>query len=232
MKKLNFGKYGCYSFSKISTFQSCPMKFKFTYIDKIKIEDDNKALKKGSEIHSFLETFDYDKTPDYKTSEHSNIIDNFVNSNLGKEIFSHKSQNELGIAFDDNLEPYILDDFPQDKTMIFKGFIDRVNRTKDSIELIDFKTGKYKEIQYQDFTQLSLYALWFHKKFNIDKIRIRYVYVEHNIENDLTITNFDLIENNLINQINEIENSDIFLKKPTKLCNWCKFKDYCEKSCF
>lgn len=220
-------KYDYYSFSRLSCFQNCPAKFKFNYIDKIKIEQNNPALIKGSKIHDILEKINL-KNFDYTNNEYYNIIKTFISSDLGQDILNKKSINELGIAFDYNMNPFCLDTFPSDKRILFKGFIDRVNKVENGIELIDYKTGNYKDYIYQDFSQLSYYALWFHKKFNFDQIQIRYVYVEHNKENSLILNNFNLIEKDLLKNIIEIEKCNNFNKKISKLCNWCEFKDICK----
>lgn len=214
-------KYSPYSFSKISCYQDCNRKFKYKYIDKIKVPINNEALVKGSKIHKILELEDF--TNYNNDLEYKEIIDKFVNSDIGKDIFSKKSIKEYQIKLDSRINPCKTDH-------IFVGYVDRINQS-DILELIDYKTGKYKELHYQSFTQLIFYTIYFFRKYtNIDKIKIRYVYVEHCLENTLELERqyLDVYLDTFKKSIIEIETSEYYLKN-TKFCNWCEYKDLCDK---
>lgn len=93
------------------------------------------------------------------------------------------------------------------------------------------KTGKYKEEKWQEYDQLMFYAIYFFKKYSkIDKLKISYVYVEHeNLENSITLERKFL--NNYIKQlitlIKNAEEDTEFLKNISMLCDWCDFKEHC-----
>ena len=223
-----------YSFSKISTYQQCPLQYKFQYIDKLPTKPSIHLIK-GSKVHSMLENieaFEYDPNTEYH-----DIIKNFIESPLGQEILSPPSIREHKIKLNENLEAD--DSLKKDETR-FVGFIDRINlriETSPSggitqtVELIDFKTGKYKEPKYQDYHQLILYGLYMFNKYKLDKIFLRFVYVEHNLENTLLLdkSSYDVYKSKLQKDIETIEQDTTFAKKPSKLCPWCDFKDLCEK---
>jgi hypothetical protein len=49
-------KYTPYSYSKMDTFEKCPRRFKYQYIDKIKVpQEHNEHLEKGKCINLLLE---------------------------------------------------------------------------------------------------------------------------------------------------------------------------------
>lgn len=214
-----------YSYSKLALFKQCPHKYKLTYIDKIPEPGDNSALVKGSKIHSLLENFE---TCD-KTGEYSNIITKFSESEIGKDILSKNSIREHCVKFDSELNA---NDSLKKKDTYFIGYIDRIN-ISHTIELIDYKTGKYKDPKWQDYEQLSIYALYIFSKYpDIETIKLRYVYVEHAKENSKVLkrADADTIRKNLKETINLIELCDKtqqYPKKPQRLCDWCGYKSQC-----
>ena len=223
-----------YSFSKISTYQQCPLQYKFQYIDKLPTNPSIHLIK-GSKIHSILE-----KIEDFKydpSIEYHDIVKNFKDSELGSEILSKPSIREHRIKLDENLKAD--DTLTKEKTR-FVGYIDRINiysgisesgEITQNVELIDYKTGKYKEPKYQDYQQLILYGLYMFDKYDIDKILLRFVYVEHNLENTLLLhrSSYDIYKSKLQKDIETIEQDTEFQKRPSRLCPWCDFQEYCEK---
>lgn len=218
-----------YSFSKIDMYKKCPKQYYYRYIEKVPETQKNPALKKGSDIHEILEFHDtekYNEVLNSKDPEIQNIALRFIDSELGKEILSRNSLREFELFLDSNYEPCDKD------TAIFVGYIDRINTTENGLELIDYKTGKYKDPSYQDFTQLILYSLYMFKRLKLNEIKIRYVYVEHLLENTLSLTQDSVIywQDNLNNQIKSIENSiesNTWNSKPNKLCPWCPYAELC-----
>ena len=82
-----------YSLSKIQCFEQCPLKYKFTYIDKIKTIP-NSALSKGSKVHYIFENLDnidyFKNTQDESVLKALNVAYNFLDSELGKR---HKEES-------------------------------------------------------------------------------------------------------------------------------------------
>lgn len=215
-----------YSFSKLDLFKQCKRKYKYRYIDKLSGDLILPALVKGKRVHSLLEHFGSDFKPDFKATESElqevyDIYNRFIKSNLGKEILAPRSVREFHIKFDSDLKPTFLK--PK-----FEGYIDRVN-VGDSIELIDFKTGKFKESQNYD--QLSIYATWFLQKYpKFKSVKLRYVYVEHLKENTMDFSDFESVKNKVLNTIKQIESESAFDRNITPLCDYCDFKSICFKS--
>lgn len=211
-----------FSFSKISTYKECPLKYKYRYIDKLPSKPSIHLIK-GSKVHKLLENYE-NITP----GEYFDVVRNFAESELGQEILSKPSIREHKIKLDARLRAN--DELKKDETR-FIGFIDRIN-VHDGVDLIDFKTGKYKEPKYQDFEQLILYSLYMFDKFDIDEIKLRFVYVEHNIENTLIFKreSADFYRTQLKADIEKIENDTEFKKCPGPLCPWCDYRDLCNST--
>jgi len=223
LKSLADTKYAPYSFSRINTFNQCNRKFKYNVIDKLKPEkSDTTALRKGIEIHSVLEK--HPAIPNV-TETNLKIASTFINSELGKFYFNLNNTREVKFGLDNSLVPV-----QYSKNTLFRGFIDFVCIKDNVLMLVDWKTGKLKEQRYQDFTQLLLYAVFFFLKYpKIEKIKISYVYVEHNCENDLMLEREFLNNyiNDLLTNIVKIEESTQFDKTENRLCEWCNYRTHC-----
>lgn len=262
-----------FSFSQISMFKNCQRSWYYRYIEKLPVVL-GPQLKKGSQVHLLLEhfeTFKNLKSSNIETSNFSNvemlndenfknfnefekqdfleafnnpevfqIVENFSNSELGKTILSRKSIREFEFMFNEKIEPTF-----EKESSIFIGYIDRINIFDGQIELIDYKTGKYKEPKFQDFSQLLIYAVYIFQRYNFKKINLRFVYVEHNLENSITLNYNDyeihkfMLLNDIQNILNLLEISKIsneekfeisnFKCSVKKLCQWCNFKEFCQE---
>lgn len=226
-------KYAPYSYSKLETFKTCPYKFKLTYIDKIKVSSDNIALEKGNFIHYLLEHY---PSTDYSGFKFNLLQQTDITSlielynkiiNITKVIMWLKAECigiEVEFALDKKLNPVGY----WDDTAVIRGKIDRVIKTKHGIEIIDWKTGKYKDPKWiPTIHQCTLYALWFFKQYNdIDFVTTHYYYVEHNKTNTYTFTRDKISEysKGYGSQIVNIEKESEFNKNIHKLCDWCDYK--------
>lgn len=237
-EKCTATKYSPYSFSRISSFDSCPKKFEFAYIIKPEIEKKSSLpLDRGSYIHHCLERYPnkpymFFNLPEDKIVECNTIIDNFLNSDIGKSIFN---EINLGKEIDFGLfKNFKLSNF-NDSMSLLRGSIDRLNIADDnSLHVVDYKSGKYKEEQYQSYKQIMLYAIWIFRNpvfDSVEYVKGSYVYVEQNNVNSKTFYRSNILEyiNEYANSIKQIESSEVFKKKETRLCDWCEFKKYCDE---
>ena len=224
-------KFNPYSYSKISTYNSCPKKFHFQYVLKVgDVQMDSPALAKGRCVHSIFE-YSGNVSDEVKNSEYyqisKDIYDKFLQTNLSHYVLTDKPKfAEQKIALNKELKPC---DY-KDKDVLFKGIVDQV-LVKDDLYLNDFKTGKYVDERYQSYEQLLFYAIYFFIKHeNIQNIYISYLYVEHGLENKMLLERkyLDNYKKLLLTNIINIENEEKFECKITKLCDYCAFKEICE----
>jgi len=169
------------SYSALDTFKQCPLKYKYQVVDKIKTLKTKEAVF-GSVLHKALEWF-HKQTPVSPTSDE--LLNKF------KEIWPKNesvfSEDEDMIYFSEAIkilknyyENYlkIKDNFsvlgtetrfevmlenPQNKKekCLLTGIIDRVDKTKEGIEVVDYKTTKKLPSQedIHNSMQMSLYCL-------------------------------------------------------------------------
>lgn len=228
-------KYKPYSYSKISTFKSCPLKFKFQYIDKISVKMDTEALIKGRTIHYLIENSHLHES-EYAEEMKQNIKD-YPDALLIKKNFE---QSRLGIKYLQNIDKPAINEYKiglsnlleaseYSKDSLFNGIIDYICVKSGVLYICDFKSGKYREPKYQDYNQLLFYSIYFFQKYKIQKIIISFIYVEHDLENEieLNIEYLDNYKKELLSSIIEIENCSDFKPKTTRLCDYCSFQEIC-----
>lgn len=227
-------KYKPYSFSKINTFYQCPLKFKYIYIDKLGKNFTTEALLKGRAVHSILEK--YPEEPKNKLSKkYKHIAEKFIKSKLGEKYLSEKNIKEFkfGLKIENN---DLKSCSYYDKDVFLRGSVDFICVKDNVLHLIDWKTGKPKDECFQEFEQLIFYSLYFFQTYNIPKIVLSFVYIEsiddfgNGHENVLEITrdSFEIYKKKIINKIINIEKSDNFLPKISKLCKFCEFNENCK----
>lgn len=220
-------KHSPYSYSRLNSYKVCPRKFKYTYISKLKPQKlDRTALLKGGAVHSIIENYP-EKSKHKLAPKYQHVFDKFIETELGKKYLSKESVREFEFGLTEDLEITSY----SDKKAMFRGSVDFVCIVDNVLHLIDWKTGKYKEPKFQDYTQLMYYGIYFFKKFeNINTMRITYVYVEHpEHENDLILERkfVDNYVNDLKSTINSVESDTEFCKNISSLCKYCDFEDHC-----
>lgn len=125
-------KYKPYSYSKISTFKSCPRKFKLQYIDKIPGKLDTEALIKGRTVHYLIENSHLLES-EYSEEMKQNILvypesllikKNFEQSSLGVKYLQNidkPAMNEYKLGLSTSLES---SEYTKDS--LFNGIVDYI----------------------------------------------------------------------------------------------------------
>jgi len=243
------------SYSALDTFRQCPLKYKFKEIDKIKAHKSKEAVF-GNKIHKALQFF-HSKSPVSPT------LDEFLN--YLKEIWENEvfqNQEEDMIYFSEAIkilknyyEHYLRtrDKFivlntetrfevllenpkEQNQKTLLKGFIDRVDKTKEGIEVIDYKTAKKLPSQQEvdNNLQLSLYCLGLLGRWpqflrhGLENIKLTFHYLKHRelLSTKRTKEQLDNVQEKVWEKLAEIEKSD-FKPIPSSLCDWCGYKKIC-----
>ena len=227
-----------YSHSKLETFKTCKLKFKYRYIDNISMPSDSSALMKGKYLHFKIEhdfkTPSLEETHSYKDermcepfiNECNEIFNRFINTPNYKKIKKLTPiGNEVKIGLDTNFKPT-----NYDTADMFHGIIDFVAINGDTVFLLDWKSGKTKKKEYYSIThQLALYAIWAIQVFRCEKIICSYIF----LENDEVVTfsydknNIKEVADELKKLIIEIEQEKAFIPTKSKLCEYCEYKNIC-----
>jgi putative RecB family exonuclease len=246
-----------YSHSKLSTFEQCPLKYKFRYIDYL--EPDIKQTIEGflgGKVHETLEWI-YNESLNGKDLTLDEIIDYYIHSwnkdynpsikIVKKELDAEYYFNQ-GIKFlidyfssnypflDNTIETekkIILDLDPEGRYKI-QGYIDRIVHHKESdiFEIHDYKTsGSIKSQEELDLDrQLALYSLGIKKYFPFAKeVHLVWHFLAFNKKITSKRTDEELLKlkDEIIELISKIESTKEYNPNPSILCNWCEFRSYC-----
>ena len=240
--------------SKIADYFQCQRKYLATHVQKIVPFIETPETLKGKEIHSLLEgvvkTGDISKLQ--SCTEICNEAVDFMNRIIGADGVKYPEMR-FGITSDWEFirTEQAWDKQPDGNLFLITGAIDLLIENGEYSTLIDYKTGKdYKQIpelsrNIQEAVsskslQLDLYAMVeFLRRPECNYVKGMYYFTE-------TDTNISLIYSrekdfarlleyisSTVFEINEkIKewkfNSPKALPSPTKLCNWCGYKDRCE----
>ena len=237
-----------FSYSNVSTFSSCPYKWKLHYKDKLRTLPETNAenaLYLGLAIHKGIEEGSVEAALDEYKSHYNMLTDENYNYMIQiehqipkvLEILPPGGEHELKIDTDE----YI-------------GFVDYV--CGDT--LFDFKFSNNIE-NYVRSPQLSIYKYYLEQVRPDIKINhLKYIFVpkvnirqkmkakppesihefRDRLQTELDASEIRVVEVDYdpeaVKSFREccdfLETCDEFPKNPTKLCDWCNFKEYCESN--
>ncbi len=246
-----------YSPSRISTFENCPLKFRYRYVEKIKPLRGSIEAFTGSRVHETFEKLYKDKRF-HKICKLDELL-NFYNQRwknkmdenifIVKEDYSPENYRKMGEEyirnyykmykpFDDGrtiaLEKTIF--LPIDDTgYTVMGIIDRLSEKDGVYEIHDYKTSinlpTMEEIRKD--RQLALYALAVKNMYEDAKdIELIWHYVAFNKELRLKETDEELqkVKEETLAKILEIEKAieeENFSPKESALCPYCEYQHIC-----
>lgn len=145
-----------------------------------------------------------------------------------------KAVNDYWQSYQKNTEPKIL--FLEKKFSfrigndIIKGTIDRVDELSDgTLEIVDYKTGKDKTLDYSVKRQLILYQIFLEEFLNKKVSALSYYYLESGQKVSFVATEKEInkLRLEIIEEITEIKKRN-FTAKPSPLCQFCDFNSICE----
>lgn len=246
-----------YSHSRLSSFEQCPLKFRFRYIDKIipEVKDTIESFL-GRVVHEALEWL-YLEVKAGKLPHIDELISYYA-SNWRRNYHQELKINRNGLTSEDYfnkgiqfLVNYYMKHKPFDDNTLevekrieiqldelgrykIQGFIDRLsyNLENEEYEIHDYKTANNlpREEQIAKDKQLALYALGIKESFGKDKeVSLVWHFLAHDVKIKIKKTNDELeqLKQNTINLIKEIETTTEFPAQKSPLCNWCEYKPIC-----
>jgi len=236
------------SYSKISTFEQCPLKFKFQYIEKLPAKTTPHLLL-GQTVHSAIDKFL--KKPqdsrnldllyalfrsDWKESRNIYRAQKALDMDLNTEKqFGKRGLEMLNNFYESNFNstPHASEQFVKaivNEEIVFVGRIDRIELFGNGFRVVDYKTGKFSPM-FIDFLQLNTYA-WVMNKFGMKTFSSVFYYLEEDktVEREFDDEVLKNTEEELLKKMNymlEYFKTGEFLPKPSKLCGWCDYTDIC-----
>lgn len=247
------------SYSAIDTYQNCSLKYRYQYVEKIS-EPKSKEAVFGTLVHSTLK---FIHTPSLLPPTLEDALDHFSRG-WNSEVFEveeeeraafalgvsmiqdYYKKNEIAAANIVDLESRFaieIEEKPPSRISsegssvkhIVSGIIDRIDKTEDGYEIIDYKTTKKMPSQEKvdRDLQLSVYLNAFLARYpkesaNLDKIKVSLYYLKHGVKLSSTRTREQLenAKSLFLEVIGAIE-SGRFEPNVTPLCDWCGYQKIC-----
>lgn len=235
------------SYSALDTFQTCPLKFKYQEVEKIKTEKSPEAVF-GSLIHS---TMKFIHSGNFILPTQKQALDYFAkswNSKIFKDEISERSAFAQGVKIvqdyykkNDPSKVQIVDlesrftiEIPdKNEKHLVSGFIDRIDKLEEGYEIIDYKTARKLPSQalIDDNLQLLIYLLAFLKRYPNEKpenVKLTLYFLKHSVKLS-TIKKGAQVEEEkmkILDVIERIKNSK-FEPKISALCDWCGYQKIC-----
>jgi RecB family exonuclease len=237
------------SYSAFDTFQNCSLKYKYQNIDKIK-EPKSKEAVFGTLVHATLKFIHTPALVPPKLEEALYYFSKNWNSDVFEDELEERSAFSMGVSMIQDyykkndisaanivdLESrFQIEIGDESNKHIISGIIDRIDKTEDGYEIIDYKTTKKMPSQDKVDTdlQLSVYLNAFLSRYpkeiaRLDKITVSLYYLKHGVKLSSTRTLDQLQKSNqlFLEVIAAIEKGE-FVPNVTPLCDWCGFQKIC-----
>lgn len=244
-----------YSHSRISSFENCPLQYKYRYIDRIPKSQEGIEAFVGKLVHEVLEAL-YSDLPaarakdaawwraqftslwERKWSPEVRIVRETMTADdyrqLGERCVErfvathHPFEGGEVIACEEKVE-FALDPGGRYRML---GFIDRIDRVgPGSLEIHDYKTGSLpRGGALRNDRQLTLYEIALRQRWP-DTVEVRHVwhYLAHEKQfvEQRDRDGLKRVRLETIEAIRRIESTTKFHPKRTALCGWCDYQSIC-----
>ena len=249
------------SYSALDTFRTCPRKYKYQEIDRIKVPKSKEQFF-GTLLHSTLK---FVHSPGILSPTLEQALD-FYSKNWNAQAFSDETEERAafaqGVAM---LQDYFKKNDPAKANIvdlesrfqvevksgpeksgrpdneastekhIVSGIVDRIDKTNDGYEIIDYKTTRKLPSQEKvdNDLQLSIYLAGFLKRYpkeieNLDKIKVSLYYLKHGVKlsSRRSLEQIRQSEQLITDLVEAIQKSK-FDQVISGLCDWCGYQNLC-----
>ena len=242
-----------FSFSRLKSFNHCPMQYRFRYLEGLKESFRSVESYLGSTVHDVLEWLYGERDQDSNPDEQQ-MLDQFASR------WSKGWNDDIAIIrIDENQETYVrtgremLDRFhretftrdrsqtvsleqrlsaPLSDEVVFTGIADRVGRTEQGrLFVVDYKTSRSEGngSEFSEGLQAPLYAACVLKHHGERVALAGYHYLRHGTTRWRRVDDeqADSLMARVLELVGETESARDFPARPGILCAWCGFNAHC-----
>lgn len=244
-----------YSHSRISTFETCKLKYKYAYIDKVETEIPGSVEAfMGSRVHETLEKL-YKDLQFEKLNELNTLLNFYEerwNEEWSDDIIIVKEDYKSGNYFDmgkrmitdyyNHYQPFnqaktigleTTDFYDLDENHKIHVRIDRLASPEPgTYEIHDYKTNSTLKTQDEadKDRQLAVYAMGVKRLFP-DAKKIKLIWhmlaFDREVTSERTDSQLDELKEQILQQIKQIEEEQKFEPTKSGLCPYCEFQPIC-----
>lgn len=231
------------SYSAISTYEKCPLSYRFQYVDGLEIEP-TPHLSFGRSVHAALEWFHGRENPAPPTLEslleHLDVCwESAGYPDLDEErSYLNNAREVLTRYYYSNLDDYRLPMAVEERfeidmqDFVLSGVIDRVDCHPDgTYEILDYKTSRrLPELnRLREDLQLPIYQFACNEVWGITPSKLTFYYLIPNRRYTTRPFDSDALARvrERILHVAESVSGGAFPATPSRLCPWCSFEDIC-----
>ena len=242
-----------YSFSRLKSFNQCPMQYRFRYMEGLKESFKSIESYLGNAVHDVLEWLYRERDRDSRPDEQQ-LLERFAGR------WTEGWDRDITIIrVDECQETYLRtgremlarfhrDTFARDRSetvsleqrlslrlseeVVFTGFADRVGRTEGGrLFVIDYKTSRSEgnDSEFSEGLQAPLYAASVLQHHGEEQALAGYHYLRHGTTRWQQVDKaraLRLVER-FLELVSETEAAGVFPARPGILCAWCGFNAAC-----
>ncbi len=245
-----------YSHSRLSTYEKCPLQYRFRYLDKIKRDTQGIEAFMGNRVHEALERLYRDLlmakrisldelVGAYQRSWRGNYSDKIkiVRTEYTADHYRQVGERSL-VDYYQRYEPFdqattlgleervflALDDTSRYQ---LQGYVDRLARAGNGVyEIHDYKTSSSlpSDADLRRDRQLTLYQMAIEKRFpDAREIRLvwHYLVFDQELASRRSPEEIEAHRRHTIGLIDAIEEAKAFPPRESALCRWCEYRDIC-----
>jgi putative RecB family exonuclease len=245
-----------FSHSRLSSFEKCPLQYRFRYIDKIKRDTLGIEAFMGNRVHEVLEKLYRDLTMSkpgslddllafYRSAWDANFSDKVKIVKTEYTADHYRQVGERCIVnyyqrhepFEDGvtlgLEERVQVALDDQSRYLIQGYIDRLARAGSGVlEIHDYKTSSSLPgaADLRKDRQLTLYRMAVAKRFpEAKEIRLiwHYLAFDQDLVSDRTPEEIEGHRRRTIELIDTVEAAKEFPPHESALCRWCEYRDIC-----
>ncbi len=246
-----------YSFSRVSTFEQCPRRYRYRYVDGVREAFRGVEAFMGQQVHAAIEWLfsqrlravepgvdeavryycgAWDRAlvedgPQVRVIRGDGDLETYRRT--GAEMVARFWRERFSV---DRLETIAVEQafsVQLGGTHSFRGFIDRLARDREGrTHLIDYKTGRRAPSRFsgKEADQVRAYAVAWFLNNPCDEIDLVLDFLQAGklLRERVYRTDAAEIERSLVARIGELGQATVFPPNPGALCEWCGFNDLCE----
>lgn len=217
-------KFTSWSFSRWATYQKCPRKAKYAYIDRLP-EEKGPALIRGQEIHDIAEKYVRGMIPKKKIPESLELFEEeFDNLRTGFRKSLVETEDMLCFDKDWNYLPGAK--FEPNIWLRVKKDATELHQSENLAILIDYKTGKVQPDPYWE--QMDLYGLaTFLTVAWAQRVEVELWFLDHGVIKpddgviEYTRDQVPKLKRDWNARVKKMFADRRFDPKPSGECNWC-----------
>lgn len=230
--------------SKISTYQDCPRKYRFLYVDKLGpwFRKARPYFTLGSNVHAALKDFFAAPSDSRRPDRLEPLLEaHWARNRRGfksadqEEAYKTRALEQLqqfAGTFDPNAEPLMLEQRVGRKVsgVRLRGIVDRVDREGNSAHLMDYKTGKTQN-NMEPFS-LYFYSLILQRFKGLPPVeRLSYVFLQDGFTKTWEYDHFSAMQtmSSVLETAYTINADKAFTPVPTRFCRLCDFLSICRE---